>query len=225
MGIVSWKYGSFALHLQADVSAAVQGTSENSGFILGKVAMDSLLLGRITDGVNGTLQGFGLQNILILALLAVIFQSLRTGFTNLFVNSFLVKTFEAIGTALKIVFHAIFVVYNYVIYKLATRYIFASVDWIISRGILPGPVLLSLFMLGYFFIYTLVIAVYFFMITSFFIWSPAWWQIAAIVLGLSLLLVSINIHSDVANFRAFLLEIDSIFKSVREENEKQPKGA
>lgn len=223
--MVSWKYGPLALSLRADIGSAVRETSANNGFILGKVAMDSLLLGRITDGVNGTLQGFGLQNILILALLAVIFQSLRTGFTNLFVNSFLTKTFQVVGTALKIIFHAIFVVYNYVIYKLATRYIFASVNSIISRSILPGPILLSLFMVGYFSIYAGVITVYFFLITSFLVWSPTWWHTVGIVIGLSLLLIGINLHSDVANFRAFLLEIDSIFKSVREENEKQPKSA
>lgn len=145
LSVISWKYGPVISNLQADVTAIAQETGVNDGFVLGKVAMDSLLLGRLTDGINGTLQGLGLQNILIVALMAVIFQSLRTGFTNLFVNSFLVKTFAAIGTILKIVFHAIFAIYNYVIYKLSTRYIFTAVDFIISRKILPGPVLLSLF--------------------------------------------------------------------------------
>lgn len=224
LGTASWKYGPVALNLRADVSAAVQGASANNGFILGKVAMDSLLLGRVTDGVNGTLQGFGLQNILILALLAVIFQSLRTGFTNLFVNSFLVKTFQAIGTVSKIVFHAVFAVYNYVIYKLATRYIFVSIDWVIFRGVLPNPALLALFLLGYFLIYIVVITAYFFLITSFFVWSPVWWQVIGIVLGISCLLISINLHSDVANFRAFLLEMENIFKIIQEEGEKNING-
>ncbi|EKD29673.1 MAG: hypothetical protein ACD_78C00320G0012 [uncultured bacterium (gcode 4)] len=141
---VSWQYVPLISNLQADVTAVGQGTGVSDGFVLGKVAMDSILLGRLTDGVNGTLQGFGLQNILIVALMAVIFQSLRTGFTNLFVNSFLVKTFAAVGTILKIVFHAIFAIYNYVIYKLSTRYIFTAIDFTISRRILPGPALLSL---------------------------------------------------------------------------------
>lgn len=224
LGAASWKYGPAALNLRADVSAAVQGTSANNGWILGKVAMDSLLLGRITDGVNGTLQGFGLQNILILALLALIFQSLRTGFTNLFVNSFLVKTFQAIGTVSKIVFHAVFAVYNYVIYKLATRYIFLSIDWVIFRGVLPNPTLLTLFLLGYFLIYILVITAYFFLISSFFVWSPVWWQVAGMVVGISCLLISINIHSDVANFRSFLLEMENIFKIIQEESEKNVAG-
>ncbi len=129
--------------------------------MIGKVAMDSLLLGRITDGVNGTLQGFGLQNILIVALMAIIFQSLRTGFTNLFVNSFLVKTFAVIGTLLKFTFRTVFSVYNYVIYKLSTRYIFSSIDLVIRKKILPGPLLMSGFLFVYFLIYISVIAVYF----------------------------------------------------------------
>ncbi|MDD5197576.1 MAG: hypothetical protein PHN60_01810 [Candidatus Gracilibacteria bacterium] len=214
--VISWKYGPMASNLQADITSAVQVTGTGDGFVFGKVAMDSLLLGRLTDGVNGTLQGFGLQNILIVALMAVIFQSLRTGFTNLFVNSFLVKTFATVGTILKIVFHAIFAIYNYVIYKLSTRYIFASIDFTISRGILPGPLLLSIFCLVYILIYLTVISAYFFLTTFFFSWNPAWWHIIGIILGISVLLISINLHADIANFRTFLIEIESIFKALRE---------
>lgn len=157
-----------------------------------------------------------MQNILIVALLAVIFQSLRTGFTNLFVNSFMVKTFAVIGTILKMVFRAIFSVYNYVIYKLSTRYIFTSVDFTISRGILPGPVLLFLFLFVYFLIYVTIITAYFFLTTLFFTSDLVWWHIVSIVLGLSVLLISVNLHADIANFRAFLIEIESIFKNLRE---------
>jgi len=68
----------------------------------------------------------------------------------------------------------------------------------------------------YILIYIAVISAYFFLTTLFFSWNPVWWHIAGIIFGISVLLISINLHADIANFRAFLIEIESIFKTLRE---------
>lgn len=176
-----------------------------------KIALGTLMLGPLTDA----LQGLDMQNVLIVALLVVIFQSLRTGFTNLFVNSFMSKTFRVVGHIFKIFFRIIFSIYNYVIYKFSTRYIFASVDILISRNILPGPMILSLFCIGYIGIYIAIISIYILSLLFFFGIHLVLWQIAGIIIGITSLLIGINLHTDITNFRAFLLEIENILKSLR----------
>jgi len=74
----------------------------------------------------------------IIALFAIIIQSLKTGLTNVFVNSLLAKIFNFIGLVFTILSRAVFYVYNYMIYKLATRFIFRAIDYVVSRGIRPG---------------------------------------------------------------------------------------
>lgn len=212
LSIASWRYGPIASGLRADVTGILQDSQVSHDNTIGKIALGTLMIGSMAD----KLQWFDIQNILIVALLAVIFQSLRTGFTNLFVNSFLVKTFAVIGAILKIVSRTIFSVYNYVIYKISTRYIFSSIDFTISRGILPGKVLLILFLFLYFLIYLAIIAVYFFLATLFFTPDLTLWSMMGIIFGLSVLLIGINLHADIANFRAFLIEIETIFKSLHE---------
>lgn len=214
LSIASWRYGPAALHLQADIGAAVQSVGGDNGLAFGKVALDSLMLGRVTDST--IIQDFGMQNILIVALLAVIIQSLRVGVTNLFVNSFLMKMFSVFGTMIKFLFHAIFAVYNYVIYKLATKYIFLSIDFILSRGILPNPIFFSLFLGFYFLIYISVITAYIFIATFFISWNPTFWIVMIISISISILLIAINLHSDIGNFRAFIVELENIFKNLHE---------
>jgi len=226
LSIASWKYGFVALNLRADIGAAVQSVGGDNGIALGKVAFDSLMLGRVTDSAQGAIQGFGIQNILIVALLAVIVQSLRVGFTNLFVNSFLVKIFSVFGTIIKFLFHAIFAVYNYVIYKLATRYIFLSIDFILPHGILPNPIFFSLFLSFYFLIYVSVIVTYIFIVALFISWNPTFWMVMMMSVGISMLLIVINLHSDIGNFRSFIIELESIFKNLHDaEKVETPKTA
>lgn len=207
-GAISWYATPDAFFLRADVT----GAGGNIAF--GKVAMDSLLLGRLTDGVNTSIQSFGLQNILIVALCAIIFQSLRTGFTNLFVNSFLTKTFDLLGTALKLLARAVFAVYNYIIYKVATRFMFACIELCIARNIRPGSVLFGIFALVYFMLYTAIISVYLVIGAALFAWTPIWWHIGGAAVLLSILLICGNLHSDVANFRAFMLAVERIMKDL-----------
>jgi hypothetical protein len=116
---------------------------------VGKIAMDTLFLGRVTDGAMAAIGNIGLQNILIIALAAVIIQSFKTGLTNVFVNSLLTKIFDFIGLIFKMIFRAVFYIYNYMIYKLATRFIFRAIDFVVSRGIRPGMVLMSFFLSCY----------------------------------------------------------------------------
>lgn len=212
LSAISWQYGPLTSNLRADVTGIIQDAWVNNDNTIGKIALGTLMLGSLTD----KLQWLNMQNILIVALLAVIFQSLRTGFTNLFVNSFMVKTFAVIGTIFKIIFRSIFSVYNYVIYKLSTRYIFTSIDSMISRNILPGRVLLLFFLLIYFLIYITVISVYFFLTTLFVVVNLTWWLTIGLIIGISILLIVFNLHADIVNFRAFLIEIEAIFKTLHE---------
>ncbi|MDD2891962.1 MAG: hypothetical protein PHQ95_03275 [Candidatus Gracilibacteria bacterium] len=211
VSIISWKYVPLASNLRADISATVQSTNIANNGMIEKIALGTLMLGPLTDA----LQGLDMQNVLIVALLVVIFQSLRTGFTNLFVNSFMSKTFRVVGHIFKIFFRIIFSIYNYVIYKFSTRYIFASVDILISRNILPGPMILSLFCIGYIGIYIAIISIYILSLLFFFGIHLVLWQIAGIIIGITSLLIGINLHTDITNFRAFLLEIENILKSLR----------
>jgi hypothetical protein len=78
----------------------------------------------------------------------------------------------------------------------------------------------------YFLIYVSIITVYFFLVSLFFTWNLALWHIGGIILGLSVLLIAINLHSDIGNFRAFLLEIENVFKNLHEaEKVDTPKTA
>ena len=144
----TWMFTASPLAIRADVLSA-----QSNHMNISKVAIDSLLLGRITDTVSGTVSEIGLQNLLLIALAALIFQSLRTGFTNLFVNSFLVKSFEFIGTTLRIGSRLIFSLYNYCIYKLETRFMFESIHWIVRERIRPNIWILSTFLILYVAIY------------------------------------------------------------------------
>lgn len=55
LGGFAWKYNIGAQFLRADVAASGQG---GGVFAAGKIAMDTLFLGRVTDGVMSTIGGF-----------------------------------------------------------------------------------------------------------------------------------------------------------------------
>lgn len=126
---------------------------------------------------------------------------------------------------MKVFLRAVFSIYNYVIYKLSTRYIYASIDSLLSRNILPGPVLLSFFLVGYIGIYLAIISIYWLLISFLFSIQLAPYQIMAIIFGSALILMGINLHGDIANFRNFLLEMENIFKSLREGGKSDAKKA
>ena len=130
LGVLALKLDIGAGFLRADV---IGSTQQNSIFAAGKIALDTLFLGRITDGVMSTIGGIGIQNLAIIALFAIVIQAFKTGLTNVFVNSLLAKIFDFFGLVFKMISRAIFYVYNYMIYKLATRFIFRAIDFVVSR--------------------------------------------------------------------------------------------
>lgn len=155
----------------------------------------------------------------------MIVQSLRTGLTNIFVNNLLTKLFDFIGLAFKMIFRVIFYVYNYAIYKLSTRFMLTSIDVIIERGIRPGKVLLSGFMLVYSMIYVGIISLYL-MIAAYFVpWNTLWWHILGMAVILSALFIYINLHKDLTNLKDFFLEIEANLKEAIEVREKKKKEA
>ncbi len=188
---------------------------------MSKVVIDSLLLGRITDTLNGTIAEVGVQNILMITLAALLFQSLRTGFTNLFVNSFLARGFEFIGATLKGVSRLIFVLYNYGIYKVATRFLFASVHASVRAHVRPEPWILGVFLALYFSIYLLIIGLYTTLI--FLIFIPAtvslWYGVLGVII-LSIVLIFANLRMDTTNFGVFLFKVEDILKQLSKNPEK-----
>lgn len=193
--------------IRADAMSALSATHANP---LGKVAMDSILLGRVTDGIYSNIQSIGLQNILMIALIAILFQSIRTGFTNLLVNSFFIKIFEFAGTVLKWLARILVFLYNYIIYILATRYLFSATQFLLRTSVLPNPYIVSIFLLGYIALYLAVIALYTACILAILPGVIVLWQIVSIVLLVSALLIYANLSVDIQNFSNFLLYIERI---------------
>jgi len=217
IGFLTWKFVPVETFLKADVAA----NGKVDIFAMGKIAMDSMLLGRITDGALASVTQFWIQNILIIALLALIVQSLRTGLTNVFVNNLLTKFFDFIGLTCKMIFRVVFYVYNYAIYKLSTRFMLTSIDFVIARGIRPGKILLLGFMCTYAMIYIGIISLYLTIASYFITWNIAWWHIVGVAVIFSSLLIYINLHKDILNFREFFLEIENNLKEAIEAREKK----
>jgi hypothetical protein len=107
------------------------------------------------------------------------------------------------------------------IYKLATRFIFQSIDFVVSRGIRPGNFLINLFLTCYAGIYVGIITVYALVIREFLPWNIVWWHIALISIGLTSLLTYMNLHKDLLNFKEFLTECES---SIKDSIEWRKKG-
>jgi hypothetical protein len=194
--------------IRADAVGAV--SSVGSINPIGKVAMDSILLGRVTDGIYSNIQSIGLQNILMVALIAILFQSIRTGFTNLLVNSFFIKIFEFAGTVIKGFSRVVIFLYNYIIYILATRYLFSATQYLLQKSVLPNPYIVSIFLLGYMALYLWVIALYAALIFLVLPWMLPVWQIVGIVCLVASLLIYANISVDIQNFKNFLLYVEKI---------------
>ncbi len=188
--------------------------------------MDSILLGRVTDGIYSNIQSIGLQNILMMVLIAILFQSIRTGFTNLLVNSFFIKIFEFTGTLIKGVARIVVFLYNYIIYILATRYLFIAIQYLLQRSILPSPVVVGVFLSGYVMLYMSVISIYVACIVYMLPWVLPLWQIISIILLVGALLIYANTSGDIQNFRSFLLCIENMLgggnKEVSKEKDTDP---
>lgn len=96
-----------------------------------------MMIGRVSDPVIKSIQGIGYQNILLLIVFAMLVQSLKTSLSTVFFNSLLSKTFSFIWMIIRYANRAVFYFYNFMVYKIETRLIFAFTDWFISRGIAP----------------------------------------------------------------------------------------
>ncbi len=193
--------------------------SENFSTI-SKVALDSLFLGRITDGIFSSLSTIWMQNIISLAVIALLIQAVRNNLTNVLFNNLLTKGMEFFSRIAKILFRSIFSLYNFAIYKVETRYIFSFIEFLNSKRIHPNTLVLSVFLVWYFMIYTTIIAVYAWIVLFF---IPLWemWMILVCILTLSFLLSYINLMTDISNFRSFLLELEAIFSEIWKESLKE----
>jgi len=212
----SYIFGNAAL-LRADVL----GTSSSEAF--GKVAMDTLFLGRLTDGVMGGIKDIGLQNILIIAVLALIVQAVRNNLTNAVFNGLFTKLFEFIKVGAIALYRLVFALYNYAIYKIETRFIFSSIHVVVSKKIIPNAFLLGLFLFVYVLIYFSIIGLYFLagLALSGTLLHPAY--ILAGSAFLTILFIFINLRGDMNNFKAFIIEIEWILSELsgKKEDKKE----
>lgn len=211
VGLISMSIGvyySYILMPSALLRADVLGTQSSEAF--GKVAMDSLFLGRLTDGVMGGIKDIGLQNILIIAVLALIVQAVRNNLTNAVFNGLFTKLFEFIKVGVIALYRLVFALYNYAIYKIETRFIFSSIHAVVSKKIIPNAFLLGAFLFVYVLIYFSIIGLY---ILAGFAISGAVLHPVWIVFGslfLTVLFIFMNLRGDMNNFRAFIIEIEGI---------------
>jgi hypothetical protein len=83
---------------------------------------------------------------------------------------------------------------------------------VVSRGIRPGMVLMSFFLSCYVWIYVGIITFYALVIRTFLPWEILWWHIGLVSIGLTTLLMYLNLHKDLMNFRDFLSECEKSIK-------------
>ncbi|EKE28877.1 MAG: hypothetical protein ACD_3C00001G0018 [uncultured bacterium (gcode 4)] len=201
--------------------ADLLNSANNSTFW--KVAFDSIMVWRVSDTMITSIQGIWLQNILLVVALALLVQSFKMSLTTIFFNWLLTKIFHFLWTLIKYIYRVVFFIYDYITYKLATKYIFKFLNFIINNKIAPGPIIIGLFSVVYSSIYFFVVFLYAF----FFIWAfnipldiiyiVSWWII------ISFLVMYLNFHDDLNNYKTFLIEIDWIVKDIYDkvENEKK----
>ncbi|EKE26273.1 MAG: hypothetical protein ACD_4C00348G0003 [uncultured bacterium (gcode 4)] len=184
-----------------------------------KVALDSMMTWRISDPIMSSLQNIWFQNIILVVAFILLIQSLKTSLSTVFFNSLLTKIFQFLWAVIKYFWRIIFYIYNYITHKLATKYIFSFLGSIVSKRIVPNSIMIWFFSLIYFLIYFLVINLYIF----FFIWI---FKIPMVVLYIipswiiiSFLVIYLNFHNDLNNFKTFLMEIELIIKNIYDKAE------
>lgn len=199
---LSWNF------LKADISWVANNAT------YWKIAFDSIMLWKISDPIISSIQTFWLQNILLLVAFALLIQSFKTSLSTVFFNSLLTKVFQFLWIVIKYLYRALFFIYDYITYKLETRFIFSFISFITNKKIVPNSIIILLFSIIYWFIYLFVVYLYIF----FFIYilnipfSLIYMILAWIVV--SLLVIYLNFHNDLNNFKVFLIEIEAIIKEI-----------
>ena len=213
-----WYFNISWNSLRADVLATA---NNNSAFW--KMAFDSVMIWRVSDTMISSVQWFWLQNILLAMALVLLVQSLKTSISTVFFNSLLTKIFQFLWAVIKYIYRAVFFLYDYITYKLETKYIFSFLNFIVDKKLAPGPVIITLFSILYSFVYFFVVYLYIF----FFVWAfnisanllyiiPAW-------IIVSVLVMYLNFHNDINNFKSFLMEIELMIKEIYDKSEKDKK--
>ncbi|EKE30266.1 MAG: hypothetical protein ACD_2C00016G0017 [uncultured bacterium (gcode 4)] len=208
--------GSF---LRTDILSSTNNTT------FWKVAFDSIMIWRVSDSMITSVQWIWLTNILLVVAVALLVQSLKTSLSTIFFNWLLTKVFHFLWTVIKYAYRTVFYIYDYITYKLATKYIFSFINSIVNKKLLPGPMIIWFFWTIYSMIYFFVVFLYIF----FFVWlfniplHPLY--IATWGIIISFLVMYINFHEDLNNFKTFLIETEWIVKEIYDkvENEKKEK--
>ncbi|MDD2486969.1 MAG: hypothetical protein PHS92_01200 [Candidatus Gracilibacteria bacterium] len=203
------------------LKADIIGASNNAAF--GKVAFDSIMIGRVSDPIISSIQNFGLQNILLLVAFALLIQSFKTSLSTVFFNSVLTKIFQFLWIIVKYISRIIFFVYDYITYKIETKYIFSFINLFIDKKIIPGNLILSSFIMIYSSIYFLVVCLYMYFFMWLFNIPVDTIYIIPAGVSVSFLVMYLNFHNDLNNFKMFLIEIESIVKELYDKSKKDKK--
>ncbi len=185
-------------------------------FNLTKTAFESFLTWNATWAMFSWLNDFSVQNILMLVLIIIILQSVRWNLKTLFIDTVIARIFSFITFIFKMVCRAIFYIYNYIIYKLETAFIFATLYGIIKNKMIFNNLFLFIFTIIYFWIYFWI--VYLYIVVGNHIYPNYILSDFGILISifLSILLIYINIRNDIKNFKEFLVETEKVLLFLKE---------
>ncbi len=190
-----------------------------------KAAFDSVMIWRVSDPLMKNISDIWFQNIVLMIMFIMLVQALKTSLSTVFFNSLLSKIFSFIWLIIKYISRIVFYIYDYIVYKLETRLIFSFINAFASRWIMPWPFMMSLFSLMYALVYIFAVFLY----VSLFVWlfsvKISSLYIFWIWILTSMLVIYINFHQDLNNFKTFMIEIDSIIKWIYTKGTKEPKKA
>lgn len=207
------------IHYSPDlIKADINWVTNN--WALGKVAFDSIMIGRVSDPILNSLKDIWYQNILLILVFALLIQSLKTSLSTVFFNNLLTKIFHFLWLIIKFISRMFFYVYDYITYKLETKFIFSVLDKVIKRQLIPWWVLLWLFGIIYSSIYYLVVFIYIYVISYVFNLNQYNIYIPVVSLIITLMVIYFNLQSDINNFKTFILEIENIIKDIFEKRQK-----
>jgi len=190
---------------------------------LWKVAFDSIMIWRVSDWILNNIKDIGFQNILLILIFALLMQSLKMSLTTIFFNSLLAKLMHFSWMIIKFISRLFFYIYDYITYKLETKFIFSVLDEIVKIQIIPSWFLLILFWIVYSAIYFFVIYLYIFVLTYIFNFTQYNFYIPFVSLIISLMVIYFNLYTDINNFKTFILEIENIIKDIFEKRQNTKK--
>lgn len=179
-----------------------------------KVAIDSILVWRVSEPVVSAISNIPLQNIVLMIAFVMLIQSVKTSLSTVFFNNILSKIFAFIWLIIKHIWRAIFYIYNFITYKIQTKMIFLYISIFSKNKIRPDRVSLILFSWIYFLIYVFAVFIYYWLVVWISSINLHLWIILLLWIIISACVAYMNFHQDMNNFKSYMIEFNDILKSV-----------